>query len=152
MLSCFFCHKNEDGRLLCNDYDLQHHFPEDSLHSYHCKELKSVAHHLLESWKAVAYVQSHISVQQGYKIPGIRFPGRLNCIWWCPMFLDPQLGTCFMLISWYLQFWSGFCTGEICGLLLYSVLNVFQDLLELGHRTFGLWVRCGFCDCRMWPV
>jgi hypothetical protein len=50
------------------------------------------------------------------------------------------------ILRWLLHWW------EICQPLLYSVLNVFQDLLELGHRTFGLWVRCGFSGCRMWPV
>ena len=38
------------------------------------------------------------------------------------------------IFRWLLHWW------EICGPLLYSVLSVFQDLLELGLRTLGLWV------------
>ena len=107
----------------------------------------------LNTWKSVAYVQSHISVQQGYTNPRhlvswvtklyMVAPNVFGSSTWYLLHVTFLVPTIF---RWLLHCW------KICGHLLCSILNVFQDLLELGHWTFGLQVRCCFSDCRIWPV
>jgi len=72
MLSCFFCHKNEDtgSSAVTMDFNIT---SQKTLFTIvkQCEELRSVTQHLLESWKAVAYVQSHIYIySRGIQILG----------------------------------------------------------------------------------
>jgi hypothetical protein len=69
--------------------------------------------------------------------PDAGLPGRLNFVWWRLIILGPQSGTCFVSLSWHLEFW---CGSSICGRLC-TAGQAYR--LFILHRTYCTWNKPG---------